>query len=369
MQFVSKQMEYNRLFCMNYLDIPGAGTYTKVNVFQSAGKRRAIMKVNMRDVARHAGVSVATVSHVLNKTRHVTDATRERVMESIRVLGYVPDPMARSFKMGKRNMVGFIVPDIANLFWSIMIEEVENTLAAHGYHLIIANTKETEQREIDHLLLLSAGMVDGIIIGSTLTDAALIDTLIPDQFPMVFIDRAPDNCQHDSITISNYASIYEGICQLIRRGHTQIGCIPGLMRLSTTQERLQAYQDAMHAHGLEVPERFVQPGNSMSMSALRPMETLLRAGCTALAILNNVMAEDVMAYLEREKDQLGREVALLGYREWGRGVSCAASSALIDQPASQMGRLAAQQILRRIAEPAEKIKSVVLSSNLTIFDR
>ena len=119
------------------------------------------MKTNMRDVARHSGVSIATVSHVLNQTRHVSAETTRRVMASVKELGYVPNSLARSFKMGKRNLIGCIIPDISNHFWSMIIDEIETYLAAQGFHLIIANTKEDEQRELDSIALLSSGIVAG----------------------------------------------------------------------------------------------------------------------------------------------------------------------------------------------------------------
>ena len=104
------------------------------------------MKVTISDVARLAGVSTATVSHTINSTRYVSEETKEKVFRAIAELGYTPDASARSFRTGKKKTVGFIVPDIANKFFATMIESVETCLAAHGYHLIIANTKEDMAR-------------------------------------------------------------------------------------------------------------------------------------------------------------------------------------------------------------------------------
>ena len=324
------------------------------------------MKVSIRDVAQHAGVSIATVSHVVNHTKYVSEEVTARVQQSIAELGYVPDSRARSFKKGSCNLIGFVIPDISNYFWAIIIEEVETALALEGYHLIIANTKENETREIEDLQLLSSGMVDGLIIGSTLTDSERIDRILPENFPIVFIDRQPLGCHHDSITISNYGSIFNGVTQLIQAGHTRIGYICGLMRLSTSQERLQGYYDAMQRHGLPVEPEFVQPGDSMSMSALQPMRRLLDAGCTAMVISNNVMTDDVLAALQREPAYASRNIDVVAYQEGNHICALEPPLALIDQPAAQMGRLAAQQILARIKQPDAPVKNVALSSNLPI---
>mgnify|MGYP000755923177 FL=1 len=94
------------------------------------------MKVNIRDVAKHAGVSIATVSHVLNNSQHVTEPTRQRVLSSVSALNYSPNTTAKSFKSGKRNIIGCIIPDISNYFWALAVDEIETTLAAHGLSLI-----------------------------------------------------------------------------------------------------------------------------------------------------------------------------------------------------------------------------------------
>ena len=118
------------------------------------------MKVTISDVAKLAGVSTATVSHTINNTRYVSNETKEKVYKAIAELGYTPDASARSFRTGKKRIIGFIVPDIANKFFATMIESVENYLSAHGYQLLIANTKEDMDREETNIRLLTAGLAD-----------------------------------------------------------------------------------------------------------------------------------------------------------------------------------------------------------------
>ena len=150
------------------------------------------MKVTISDVARLAGVSTATVSHTINSTRYVSGETKEKVYRAIAELGYTPDASARSFRTGKKKTIGFIVPDISNKFFATMIESVENYLSAHGYHLIIANTKENPEREETNIRLLSAGLVDGLLIASTMEDFSRFESLIPAGFPVVLVDRTFD---------------------------------------------------------------------------------------------------------------------------------------------------------------------------------
>ena len=174
------------------------------------------MKVTISDVAKLAGVSTATVSHTINSTRYVSGETRDKVYRAIAELGYTPDASARSFRTGKKKTIGFIVPDISNKFFATMIEAVENCLSAHGYHLIIANTKENAEREETNIRLLSAGLVDGLLIASTIEDFSRFESLIPAGFPVVLVDRTCEAkrfprcpCPISSLFTAVYAALRE----------------------------------------------------------------------------------------------------------------------------------------------------------------
>ena len=320
-------------------------------------------KSSMRDVARHAGVSVATVSHVINNTRFVAPDTRARVLESIRQLDYSPDAMARSFKTGRKNLVGFIVPDIANEFFSTIIEEAESVIAKKNMRLIVVNTKETKQREVDHLHALSSGIVDGLIVASTMESYGEFAKTLSTPLPMVFIDRSLQGCPCDTITISNYDSIYAGMETLIREGHTRIGYIAGLMRLSTTAERLAAYRDAMEDYRLPVEEGFVQYGDSMSRSAVPHVARLLELGCTAVVVGNNVMADDVLYYLNEHDVKIGHGFSMIGYDDTDKANYNMRRMHMVRQPAKELGRTAGKQILERIECPEGPVKNIVLHAD------
>jgi LacI family transcriptional regulator len=322
------------------------------------------MKSSMRDVAKHADVSVATVSHVINSTRFVTEETRLRVLASIQKLEYFPDQMGRIFKTGKKNLIGIIVPDISNPFWAFVIEEVENVLSARGSKLVIVNTKENESREIENIRLLASGIVDGLIIATTLSDFDLIKKLIPDNFPMVYIDRIIPNCPCDTIVTSDYNALYEGVERLILNGHQRIGYITGLMRLSTSQDRLSAYKAAMADYKLPIEDSFIQVGDSMAKSSLLLLQSLLEARCTALVVSNNVMANDVLFYLNEREIKIGRDINLLGYSEDSRRDYNMRRMDLVVQPSAEIGRKAGKQILERIFNPSLPIRNVVLYSTL-----
>ena len=161
---------------------------------------------NISDVARAAGVSTATVSHTLNGTRTVSEHSRELVMKAIRELGYTPNAFARSFRTGKKNIIGFVVPDISNQFFARLIEAVEESISAEGFHLIIANTRENKERERQHLRYLTSGVVDGILLASTMETYGEFSDFLPEQFPAVLVDRKVDAAPFSSVTATPAAA-------------------------------------------------------------------------------------------------------------------------------------------------------------------
>lgn len=319
-------------------------------------------KISIRDVAKRAGVSIATVSHVINNTRFVREETKQLVIDSIEALGYSPDATARSFKTGRKNLIAFIVPDIANAFFAALIEEVETILSKKNYKLIVINTKETKQREIENLKVLSSGVVDGFLIASTVENYQDIADSIPQNMPVVFVDRIPNGCPHDTVTVTNYQSMHTGIEHLIQKGHRQIGYITGLPHISTTMERLEAYKDTMENHSL-YSEDLIRIGDPMSQRVTHHLDSLLAINCTALVVSNNVMTIGTMMQLDQKGLKIGRDIELLGYED-SKQIQYGLNRAhLIHQPVIELGRTAGKQIMERIDHPDLPIQRVILEAS------
>lgn len=319
-------------------------------------------KATIRDVAKHSGVSIATVSHVINSTRFVKEETSKLVQESIRALGYSPDATARSFKTGRKNLIAFIVPDIANAFFSTLIEELETVISSKNYKLIVINTKETKEREIDNLRVLASGVVDGFVVASTLENYQDMETIIPQGMPMVFVDRVLNGCPHSAVTVTNYQAMRSGVKYLIGQGHRQIGYISGLPRISTTMERLEAYSDAMKAGNLYSRD-LIRMGDSMSTCVPQNLDALLKQNCTTLVVSNNVMAVETMMQLDQRGIKIGRDIELLGYQDSEQAQYGLNRAHLIRQPVVELGRAAGTQILERIEHPALPLQKVILQAS------
>jgi LacI family transcriptional regulator len=322
------------------------------------------MKVTISDVAKLAGVSTATVSHTINNTRYVSEETREKVYASIAQLNYTPDASARSFRTGKKKTIGFIVPDISNKFFATMIETVENCLAAAGYHLIIANTKEDMAREEKNIRLLTAGLVDGLLIASTMDSFPHLNRLIPAGFPVVLVDRIFDEKKFPSVCVANFQPIYRCVCRLAAKGDRRIGIIGGLPRLSTTKERISAYQQAITDCGLPLDESLIRYGDSMENSARVCLGQLLEQHCDAVIVTNGLMAAESVVHLHRKGIRLGKDIDLVSFVDYESDFYQLYASQIdsIIQPVNELGTAAGEEVLKRVENPEAPAYEKILTS-------
>lgn len=317
--------------------------------------------VSIRDVATLAGVSIATVSHVINGTRNVNDTTRAAVEKAIEELHYVPDSTARSFKTGKRNLVGFVVPDISNAYFSTMIEEVEDILAQEGYRLLVLNTREDPVREAEGLNVLTSGLVDGLILATTMTDCKCLTASIPNGFPVVLIDRYLPGAPYDAVSVSSYGSMRLGIDYLIRKGHRKIGFLTGIPNISTTADRLKAYQDGMAAGGLST-ENLIQVGTSSTKLRSENLDALLEQGCTALVVSNNVLSIEARILLGKRNISVPNDIEILGFLDSDHAQYGLQKMSLINQPTAEQGRTAGRLLLSRMRNADAPLQNVILQA-------
>lgn len=316
-------------------------------------------KPSIREVAELAGVSTATVSHVLNGTRFVTEETIQKVMSAVKELQYTPNTIARGFRTGKSKTIGFILPDISNHFFSSLVEIIENYLSAHNYHLIIAITREDIKSELEHLQYFASGSTDGIILASAANDCSIMKNILPDSFPITFIDRHPDNLYNDSVIINSEHAILGAINYLINKGHRRIGFLSGLPALSTTVERLQAYKSALKQNNIDFDSSMISFGNSRIDSTKIGTDSLISNGCTAIVVCNGLMTYEAQQYLWESNNDHSQQIEIVGFKDEYR---LAAGSAFISQPIEELGTIAAKQILNRINNPDAPVREIILSS-------
>jgi LacI family transcriptional regulator len=230
---------------------------------RNADSKKAGRAASISDVARESGVSIFTVSAVVNNKSHVGKNLRQRVENAIRKLNYRPNLIARSLIKQKTQTIGMIVPDIANPFFPMVVRGAEDAAQKQGYNLLLCNSDDNPEKEEKAVELLLSKRVDGIL----LTKAAgefrpSLRQMIKDvNIPFVLVMRTFPQLTKDAIISDDYRGAYEAVCHLARAGRRRIGLISGPMKVSNAKERWRGFRDALEAKNLPYDPDLVVEGD------------------------------------------------------------------------------------------------------------
>jgi|SRR6056297_275727 len=314
------------------------------------------MQASIKEVARLAGVSVATVSNVLNKTKKVRPDTEERVMEAVRKLNYRVNPLARNLRRGESKIIGFIVSDLSNYYFIDIARGIENTLRENGYHILIMDSKEDKMLEIDNIKNLLSRFVDGLIIAPTDEDCSSLHNLLLNDLPIVFVDRQPSNYEGDVVLSTNMDGAHAAVRYLIEQGHSKVGFI-GSRFDSTMNERIDGYKLALQDAGIPVNESYIRYGSGYSLSVAKQrhgysyyhMEDLLEnTDITAVFMGNNISSVGALMYLREKGIPIPDRMAVITYDDSFWLTMTTPSISAIAQLPEQMGQEAASLLLKRL---------------------
>ncbi|MFG3171873.1 LacI family DNA-binding transcriptional regulator [Streptomyces sp. NPDC048200] len=321
----------------------------------------------MVDVARRAGVSIATVSHVLNDTRPVLPRTRQAVLDAIDELGYTPNTLARSLVTSRTRSIGLAVSAISNPYFTEILQGVEARALEGGYTLLIADPHDDPEHERKIVQLLHERRVDGMIIAPSATPEALLRYLGQHAVPTVFLDRtvrssAGSGFRHDQVGTENTAPMTALVSHLAGRGHRHIGLVAGLPGLSTTAERVTGYRLGLARAGLPYDERLVAHGESRTDTAERATHRLLSltARPTALVTANNAMTIGALRALRERGLSVPKDLALCCFDDFSWADLFSPGLTAIAQPSKEIGARAVELLLERLAEPGRESRTVRL---------
>ena len=212
----------------------------------------------IQDVAKRAGVSTATVSHVLNGTRNVLPDTRRNVEQAIAALSYRPSLVARGLQTNITRTIGVLVADVTSFFFAQIVRELEAAFEPRHYNLMLCNTDEQPERETRYLEMLFDKRVDGIIMVPTGAPQPILQQFAAQRVPIISIHRKPGTVCGPSVLTDDVDAAYKATEHLIQLGHTRIGVLARGKHLSPVIERTQGYMRALQAHGLAVDERLIE---------------------------------------------------------------------------------------------------------------
>jgi len=313
--------------------------------------------VNMKDVADAAGVSIATVSHVLNNTKFVSKSTREKVLKSMKELDYSPDKVAQSLRKKETGIIGFIVPDISNFFFSKLAFHIENVLKKEGYKIILGNSNENIEEEKEQVKILSSYRIDGAIIAPTRGNQNYLREIIKTyDIPIISIDRKPSGFNCISVLVDNFISSYNAVKSLVDSGHRKIGIITGFKNLTTTNERLGGYKKCLNDRNINFNENYVKVGNYRYDAGYELTSELVEeTDISALFVTNNLMSIGAINYLNEKNISMPDEIALIGFDDYKWASTINPPLSVIKQPIENIGKKAAEILLNRMKFPEDKV--------------
>lgn len=317
------------------------------------------MRVSIATVARRAGVSKATVSHVVNQTRFVSAATKSRVRAAIDELGYHPSGVARSLKTQRTTTIAVLVSDISNPFFTAVVRGIEDGLSENDHQMFLCNTDEDAGKEDHYLRAMLAKRVDGLLIAPVGRPEGFLG-VIERHIPTLCIDRGTPDIELPVVGIDNEAAARDAVGHLIEHGHRRIAAIIGLPSVSTSRDRLAGYQRALRDAGIDPQDELVRQGSSKAEGGTAAARDLLARGPrpTAIFASNNLMTLGVLRALDELGLRCPEDVAVVGFDDHDWAPYFTPALTVVRQPTYELGRVAAALLLRAIG--GERIDRVDL---------
>ena len=315
----------------------------------------------IRDVAEKAGVSVATVSHVINGTRKVAPETEARVRRAMEELGYQPNAIAQSLRKRTTYAIGILVSDITNPFFATLVRGAEDAALEAGYSVIVCNSDEDPQKEDMYIRALWRRRIDGMLIAPTRDGTSpAIQELVQRKLPFVFVDRKAKGIEADAVLSDNIGGAYLATKHLIERGHKRIGIVLGIPGATTTEERFAGYRQALNEEGVLCSDELVAWGDYRVEGGRAAAAQLLSLANppTAIFSTNNQMTLGVLQELFLRRISVPDKVAVVGFddSEWAEMV--VPSLTVVAQDPYEIGYRAFELLLARLnsrngSEPKE----------------
>lgn len=322
--------------------------------------------VNIDDVANLAGVSKSTVSRVLNKKEYVKESTRNKVYDAVSQLGYKPSRIARSLRASASQIIGLIISDIQNPFFTSLVRAVEDIAYEHNYSLLLCNTDEDPEKEKLYVELMLSERVSGVIITPTREHGCPVSKLHEMNVATVCVDRQVLDCETDSVVSDNKESSFKLVEHLIENGHHRIGALFGPSKITTFRERLEGYTKAHLQYDLVLDKNLIKQGIPKEQEGYVLTNQLLDLADrpTALIAGNNLMALGAFQAIKDRNLSLPDDISLVSFddREWTQLITPTITVA--SQPTYEMGKQAAELVMRRLENENSPIKHIVLESEI-----
>lgn len=320
--------------------------------------------MKMKDVAKRAGVSPATVSRVLNGSSTVKAEYRDRVLRTIEEVGYRPNRLASNLRRQKAAMIGVLISDIENPHFTQMVRAVEDAAYRRGYRMLLCNTDETAEKQASYLEVLAAERVRGVILSPSDPRGEEIGELLDLEIPLVAFDRAVEDPRAGAVVVDNVGGMRVATKHLIRAGHERIGFVGGPVGIETGAGRLEGYRLAMQDAGLA--PLTVEGNFRIERGRAATAELLARDGLTALIAGNNLTTIGALQALRERGLRVPDDVALVGVDDpfWSELVEPPLTA--LAQPVKEMADCAVDLLFEEIGGGGESPRKVIFDFELRV---
>ncbi|WP_332404672.1 substrate-binding domain-containing protein [Vibrio metschnikovii] len=323
----------------------------------------------MKDIARVAGVSTSTVSHVINKTRYVSDDIAERVNKAAKDLNYAPSALARSLKMNRTRTIGMLVTTSTNPFFGEVVKGVERSCYQQGYSLILCNTEGDNQRMKASINTLLQKRVDGLILMCSTLEGERIEVFerYPD-IPVVVMDWGPMLFASDKIQDNSLRGGYMATQYLIECGHQSIGCITGPLSRHQAQMRYEGYKRAMLEAGLTINPDWIIESDFECEGGAQALYRLKKKGPlpSSIFVSNDMMAMGVIHAASDLHIAIPDQLSIIGYDDIHIANFMTPSLTTIHQPKYRLGQAAIDTLLNKLKNQSREPQVVQLEPTLVV---
>ncbi|AVF72493.1 substrate-binding domain-containing protein [Vibrio alginolyticus] len=324
----------------------------------------------MKDIAKLAGVSTSTVSHVINKTRFVSEEISERVNNAAKELNYyAPSALARSLKVNRTKTIGMLVTTSTNPFFGEVVKGVERSCYQKGYSLILCNTEGDNERMRQSINTLLQKRVDGLILMCSSLEGERIDVFerYPD-IPVVVMDWGPMLFTSDKIQDNSLRGGYLAAKYLIDCGHTEIGCITGPLIKHQAQMRYEGYKRAMNEAGLEFNANWIIESDFECEGGYQAFKKMAQRGAlpSSIFVSNDMMAMGVINAANELGIKVPDDLSIIGYDDIHIAKFMSPSLTTIHQPKYRLGQAAVETLVRRLDDKSNDAQVVQLEPTLVV---
>ena len=327
-------------------------------------------KITIYDIATKLNITAATVSRALNNNPNISSATKELVLAMAEKMGYEQNKLALALKSGKSNNVGVVVPRIDSNFFSSVIRGIEEELTPFGYHVIICQTNNDEEKEIANIDALLNSQVDGIFISTSSNDVKSFERILKKDVPLIFFDRKKTMNNVSSVTINDFEGGYKATQHLIDSGCERIAHFSGELNIEIFNDRFSGYKSALKDNGIDYIEEYVINTRSNIEDGKKAIKKLLKLKNPPNAIFSSSDWDALGAIqeLKSKNYKIPEDVAVIGFSNEPFTKFMELSISTIDQFPLEMGKIAAKVFLEQVnnSEKVKIEKKVVLDPELII---